>query len=252
MKDIIVIQNLQKQGFDFSNIQDVLRYEAVERTPRVFDKAPKRMTMKRATEITEFGCKQEFIMTYNDTLKDLTDGVFNLDFNGVVKYIDKEVYALLQALIKNGITFKERQANACYDLFRIICTAQVDTLTTERVYNTLQPIRPTDYYGKQILEAIKECLFSNDPIALYWGSIANFTGLYKEAFVRGRDIVVEKFKTEKEVDKFVNEQHKLAKADKDFMKSTYTSGVSKALIAIIYYLRNTEPEVLIPDSGKGW
>lgn len=252
MKDIVVIQNLQKQGFDFSNIQEVLHYETIERTPRILDKEPKRMSMKRVKDITEFGCKQEFIMVYNDTMKETNDGVFKLDLGSVTRYMDKEIYVLLQTLIRNGVTYKERQAAACYDIFRIICTADYDTMTKERVYNVLQPLRPTDYYGKQVLEAIKECLFSSNPIALYWGSIANFVGLYKEAFVRGRDIVVEKCTTEKEVDKFVNEQYKLAKADKDFMKSTYTSGVSKALIAILYYLRNTEPDVLIPDSGKGW
>ena len=51
MQDIIVIQNLQRRGVDFSNMQEMLRYEAMERKPRVLDKPPKRITLTKAKEI---------------------------------------------------------------------------------------------------------------------------------------------------------------------------------------------------------
>lgn len=253
MRDAVVINNLHQRNFDFSNVEEMLRYEAVERQPRVWDKAPKRLSLKKAKDLPVFGCRNEFIIAYQALIDETRGDLFRLDLGQTQRICDKEIYVVLQVLVKNGICYNLELSNACYDLFRIICTAPVDTLTVERVYQQLQGVKSGNYWEEQVLTAIKECLFGDNPVSLYWNSIAQFTGLYKECYEKGRDVVIEKCATEKEVDAFVRENHKLAKADKEFMKSTYTEGISKPMIAMLYYLRETNPEVLrIGDSGEGW
>lgn len=253
MKDAVVINNLHARNFDFSDVETMLQYEAVERQPRVWDKAPKRLTLKKAKDLPVFGCRNEFVIAYRSLLEETNGELFRVDFGKASKICDREVYVVLQVLVRQGICFNLDRSNACYDLFRIICTAPVDTLTIDRVYQTLQPVKPSNYWGTQIMSAIKECLFGDNPIALYWNSVAQFTGLYKDCFEKGRDVVLEKCATEKEVDTFVRDNYKLARADKDFLKSVYTEGISKPLIAMLYYLRESNPEVLdIGDAGSGW
>lgn len=252
MKDIVVIQRLQQRGFDFSNVEEMLRYEAVERQPRHLDAAPKRISLQRADNVQDFGCKQQFVMLYNQIMDETNGDVFQLDLGRLTRFVDKDVYVLLKTLIVNGVSYIEELSMACADLFILISKSEFDTITKARVYDLLQPLKSTGYYDKQILEAVKTCLFSSDPIALYWSHIANYTGLYRQALDSGCAYVVKNCATEKDVDKFVAENYKAAKADKQWFKNMYTDGVSKALIAAMYFLKEENPDVLIPDTGKGW
>ncbi|MCM1215094.1 MAG: hypothetical protein NC548_11305 [Lachnospiraceae bacterium] len=253
MKDAVVLNNLHARNFDFNNVEEMLRYEAVERKPRVLDKAPKRLTFKKAKDIPVFGCKQEFIIAYNSALSETSGELFRLDLNNVQKICDKEVYVVLQTLMRQGICYCKQLSEECYELFRIICTIPVDTLTIERVYQALSSVRPGSYWADQILSAIKACLFGDSPVLLYWTSVAQFTGLYKACFESGKDVIVSECKTEKDVDAFIRQHYKEAKADKEFMKTTYTDGISKALVAMLYYLHETNPEVLeLEGKEAGW
>lgn len=254
MRDPIVIQNLQRQGFNFDNVEELLRYEAVERKPRHLDKEPKRLTFKRAEDTPEFGCKQEFIIVYNDLKTEISGDVFTIDLNKVTRYCDREVFIVLQTLIRQGVSYNKEVASACYDLFRVICTADYETITKERVYQILQPMKPTSYYSKQIYEAVNFCLFGDNPVIMYWKDKAKFNGLYKAAYLRGCDVVSERCSTEKEVDALLRQAIKDAKADTSFMKSVYTQGVSKEMIGMLYLLKDEDDTSLLnPDSNPtGW
>ena len=253
MKDAVVINNLRSRGFDFNNIDEMLRYEAVERLPRILDKAPKRITIKKAKDVPVYGCKEEFLITYNSLLSETNGDMFRLDLNGVIKVCDKEIYVILQTLIRQGITYCEQLSNACYELFRVICTHNVDTLTVERVSQLIGQMKGTDYWAGQLLDAIRVCLFGDDPVIRYWTLIAQFSGLYRDCFEKGKDVLHEQCTTEKEVDAFVRKYYKEAKADKEFMRLTYTDGISKPLIAMLYYFKDKDEDALrVEDSGKGW
>lgn len=255
MRDPIVIQNLQRQGFNFDNVEDLLRYEAVERKPRFLDKEPKRIAVKRAEEAPEFGCKQEFILVYNEISNETNGELFTIDLNRVKRYCDREVFIVLQTLIRQGVSYNKEIATACYDMFRYICTAEFDTVTKERVYQVLQPLRPVGYYGKQIYEALNFCLFGENPVVLYWKDKAKFNGLYKAAYLKGCEVIAEKCATEKDVDSMLRIAIKEAKADTEFMKSIYTQGISKELLGMLYLLKDDEDKKLLnPDSSDsvGW
>ena len=254
MRDPVVIQNLRKQGFNFENVEELLRYEAIERKPRHLDKEPKRLTLKRADEAPEFGCKQEFIIVYNELSNDISGDVYTLNLNKVKKYCDREVFIVLQALIRHGVSYNKEIATACYDMFRIICTADSDIITKEKAYSILQPLRPSSYYGKQVYEAISFCLFGENPISLYWKEKAKYNGLYKAAYLKGCDVVSERCSTERDVDSLLRKAAKDAKADTEFMKSIYTQGISKEMLAMLYLLKDDEDKSLLnPDNtATGW
>ena len=254
MRDTVVIRNLQQRGFDFSDVSAVLRYEAVERKPRILDKEPKRVKLKRADDTPIFGCKQEFIIAYTELLKETSGEVYTLDLNKVQRFCDKEVFVVLQTLIRQGVSYNKDIATACYDLFRIIGTADFDTLTKERIYQVLSPIKPSNYWSKQLYEAVNYCLFGENPVVLYWKDIAKFNGLYKAAYIKGCDVVAERCKTEKEVATLLKDAAKEAKADKDFMSNNYTQGISKEMLGMLYLLKDDEDKTLLnPDSSNtGW
>ena len=254
MRDPIVIQALQRKGFDFDNVEELLRYEAMERKPRHLDKEPKRFVMKRAEDAPEFGCKQEFIILYNELNNDINGDVFTIDLNRVKRYCDKEVFVVLQTLIRQGVSYNKVIAEACYDMFRTLCTANYDTITKERAYEVLQPLRPSNYYGKQIYEAINYCLFGENPVVLYWKDKAKYNGLYKAAYNKGCEYVADNCSTEKEVDSVLRKAAKEAKADTNFMKSVYTQGISKEMLAMLYLLKDDPDETILnPDSSStGW
>lgn len=252
MRDTVVIKNLQERGFDFTNVEQMLIYESVERTPRFLDREPKRLSIKKVKDLPVFGCKQEFIIMYQQIMSETSGDVFTVDLNKVKRYCDKEVYVVLQALIRSSISYNQSIAENCYELFRVIVMQDVETLTIARVYEQLASIKSTDYWSGQLLSAIRFCLFGESPVALYWGNIAQFTGLYKECFERGRELIVSICKNEKEVDAFVRTNYKEARADKEFMKNTYTDGISKPMIAMLYVLSKDNPEVLKLEGGDGW
>lgn len=250
MQDIIVIENLRKRNFDFRNIEEALRYEAMERLPRTLDKAPKKLSLKKASDTPVYGCKQEFIMAYNDLLREATTELFSLDFRGNLKYCDKEVFVMLQTLITQSLTKTKERAEACFELFRVISTAPFDTLTKERVYQTLDSYTSNDYYTSQILEAIHTCVFNTDVVILHYNKIIEFCGFYKKAYELGRDIVKRNCKDEKDVERYLRMFYNEAKANKEFMNSIYKQGVNKWLIAVIYLLKDEYPEVLEPSTSN--
>ena len=250
MQDIVVIQSLQERGFDFRNVTEALRYEAPEHLPRILDKPPKRISLRKAKDVPVYGCKQEFIMAYNDLLREVSSDVFSLDFKGNLKYCDKEVFVALQTLITQSLCKTKERAEACFELFRIISTAPFDTLTLERIYTTLSSYTTTSYYAGQLLEALHVCLFNTDSVILYYNQLIEYSGFYKTAFDLGRDAVKRNCKTEKDVERYLRMFYNEAKADKDFMKHIYKPGANKWLIAVIYLLKDEHPEVLEPNNSN--
>lgn len=250
MQDIVVIESLRKRNFDFRNIEEALRYEAPEHMPRVLDKAPKKISIKKSTETPVYGCKAEFIMAYNDLLRDCNSEVYYLDFRGNKKYCDKQIFVLLQALITQSLTKSKEKAEAGFELFRLISTAPHDTLTVERVYTTLSSYVAKDYYAQQLLEAINACVFNTDSAVLHYIKLVEFSGFYKRAFELGKEIIKRNCKTEKDVERYLKMFYNEAKADKEFMKNIYKPGANKWLIATVYLLRDEYPEVLEPNQSN--
>lgn len=250
MQDIVVIQNLQRRGADFSNMQEMLRYEAMERKPRVLDKPPKRITLTKAKEVVVFGYKEELIATYQNLLETCTGPVYGIDIKGVSRYCDKEVFALLQSLIYLGMTNTQLRADACFEVFRTIVMCQCDTLTTERIYRAIKEIKSDNYYVNETVAAINLCLYNNTSIEMYWKSLIDFKEFYGKAQELGGPYLTERCETEKDVRKLLSDAYKSAKEDKDFMNNIYKGGVNKWMIGMLYLLKDEHPEVLQPSSSN--
>lgn len=251
MRDIVVIESLRKRGIGLNNMQEVLKYESVERKPRVLDKPPKRLVLTKAVDVKAYGCRAEFIMCYEDKKSSCKRETASLDLKGVVRYCDVDVYLVLQTLIEQGFCKIEERATACFDLFRTIMTTPGETLTVGRVYDALKEYTPTSYYAGELVKAIHVCIFNEKAPALYWMDLCEYTGFYRNAIELGKAVIRDNCETEKDVEKFLRPLYKQAKSDEEFISKIYTAGANKWLIPMIYYLKDTHPEVLESNTTGG-
>lgn len=251
MKDIVVIQSLQKRGANLSNLQEVLAYEAVERKPRHLDKAPSKITFTKVSDIQEYGCCSEFIICFNELKDNLKEDLCYVDMKGVKRLCDPDVFLTLQTLIQQSITCTEERASACFDLFRIIMMLPVEVLTAKAVYEKLASYKASNYYAKELLTAISICLFGNSVHVAYFANLCEYSGFYLKAIELGKEVISKECSNEKEVDAFLKVNYALAKEDKDFMQQIYKPGANKYLIAMIYYLKDKHPEVMNTGNTEG-
>lgn len=251
MKDIVVVQSLRKRGIGLSDMQEVLEYEAIERKPRVLDKAPKRLNLTKASDIEVYGCCAEFIMCFKDKKANINLEQATLDLRGVKRYCDTDVYFTLLSLIEQGFCYTADRAAACFDVFKVIMTTPGDTLTTKRVYDALTNYQPMNYYAEELVKAINVCLFNEKAPVLYWLNLCEFSGFYPKAIELGKNVIRDNCETEKDVEKFLRPFYKQAKDDKEFMDNLYKPGANKWLIPMLYFLREQHPEVLEPNSKGG-
>ena len=250
MQDIVVIENLRKQGITYNDYDRLLIYEGIERKPRVLDKAPKRLSLQKAQDIKVYGCCSELIMTYNDLKGNIKLEQAVVDLKGVKRFCDVEVYIMLQALILHGITYTAERASACFDVFRVIATAPGDTITVNRVYDALSSYQPTSYQAGEIVKAIYVCLFDEKAPVLYWVSLCEFNGFYPNAIELGKKLIRDNCDTERDVEKFLRPIYKEAKEDTAFMDKLYKPATNKWLIPVLYKLYVEHPEVM-ETGGKG-
>lgn len=244
MIEPIVYKKLMDMGFDMDKDRALfLRAEAVGNQPRILDKAPARLTFKRSEETPIFGCKQEFILNYNDLIGASTGEVFTLDFGSAKRLIDKEVFYVLQTLIRSSISGIKERAEAAFTFFRLISTAPGDTITVQRCSETVVNAQVTGYYEKELQAAITFCLSGGNPATLYWVSICEFSGLYEDVHKEGLPVIDALCKDEKDVNKFVKDYYAKFRKDTNFKNKTYSKNVSKAILAMVYYLAIKNGEV---------
>lgn len=249
MKDIIVIQSLQKRGVGLGDVQEVLRYEAMERKARVLDKAPKRLNLTKSSDIQCYGCCSEFVMCYNDIRDSNKLEQATVNMRGISRFCDVEIYYVLQALIQQGFCKIEDRAAACFDLFRVIITTPGETLTTARVYESLQKYKPLNYYAEELVKGIGIAVYNEKAHVFYWVSLCEYTGFYAKAIEVGKQVIRDNCETEKEVEQFLRPYYKKAKEDEEFMSKVFKQGANKWLIPMLYYLKDTHPEVLEPNTS---
>lgn len=250
MKDIVVIEQLRKRGCGLKDLQDTLHYEAIERLPRILDKAPKRLTIVKAKDIESYGCCSSFVIQYQQ-LKDGTNlEIATLDMKGAKRYCDTEVFLVLQTLIRLSMTKSKDLAGACLEMFKTIILIPGETLTKARVYDTLSTYSTTDYYTLELIKGIRITLFNEEAPVLYWISSCELTGFYVKAVELGRKVIKDNCTNEKEVRKFLQPLYKQAKEDKEFMKNIYINGANKWLVPMLYYLKDSNPEALDPGNNK--
>lgn len=244
MKDIIVAQSLRKRGVGLNDMDEILRYEAIERMPRILDKPPKRLNFNKAKDIEVYGCCSELTMCYKELKEACTYEQCKLDLKGKTRYCDVDVFLILQALINQSICNSKERAEACMDVFKVIMLTPGDVLTTARVYETLKNYQPYNYYAGELVKGIHICLFNEKAPVLYWVSLCDFTGYYKEAIELGREVIRQNCETEKDVEKFLRPLYREAKADEEFMSKIYKPGANKWLIPMLYQLSKNNPDIL--------
>lgn len=244
MKDVIVANSLRARGFDGSNMEELLQYEAIERMARVLDKPPKKLSFTKSSNTSVYGCCAEFILCYNNIKSGIKLEQAVLDLPNSRRYCDIEVFIALQALIQQGFTMIADRAVACFEVFKVIAMTKGDVLTVQRVGASLTAYVPKNYYEGELIKALQVCILNEKSSVVYWVGMCEYIGYYSRAIELGKDVIRSKCSTEKEVAEFLCPLYKEAKQDKEFMESLYKPAVNKWLIPMIYYLHKDYPEVL--------
>lgn len=251
MRDPIVIQQLREKGVE---LDDMLRqrYEAIEHTPRVLDKPPGKLKIMRVKEPVEYGIAAQFRDLYQQSYGTVDTEMFYMDIGGVRKVIlDEKVYYTLKALIIQNMSMSEEVAVACGTLFRDISTyngENRDMITEQAMYEVLRDRKPESYAEGVLIKTINELCFSVSSTVLAWRDMSNSCGYYQYAIRKGEDYIVEQDMDDKTLKAFIRDNYKLAKADKEFMQKLVKDIPSKAVIAMIYFMR--EDEKMFEESSE--
>lgn len=252
MKDVVVAEQLRRRGFNPSNQMDeLLRYEAIEREPRYLDKQPKRLSFTKASDITPYGCCAEFIFCFTSLKQNMSLEQGVIDLPQGRRFCDVEVFIALQALIQQCVTCVMDRSTACFELFRKIVMSPGDVITVQRVGNVLEDYEPSNYYEGELLKALQVCLFNEKQSVIHWIDLCEYSGFYDEAFSLGKDVIRNNCEDDKDVEKFLRPYMKAAREDKEFMKGLYKPAANKWLVPMLYYLKDTHPEVLEPCAKGG-
>lgn len=248
MQDVVVAQSLRNRGYGMQNIEDILVYEAIERKPRVLDKAPKRLSLLRCRELPVYSTYTNFIMTYKELQQSMSIEIGNLNIKGIQRQCDPEVFIALQSLIQEGITCSEDKAKSAFDLFRVIAMTPAEYISCGELKKTLDKYYPQNYQAGELYKAIRTCVYGETEVEVYWFEMTGFSRSYPKALELGRTVVKQECETTKDVDKLISSYYSEAKQDQEFFdrysKEFKKLGVSKALIGMLYHLHKEHPEAL--------
>lgn len=251
MRDPIVLQALREKGVE---LDDMLRqrYEAMEHKPRILDSPPGKIKLARVKDPAEYGIAVQFKELYNQAYGTVDSEIFYIDVGGVKKIVlDANVYYALRALIIQNMALSEQLAFACGNLFKAIALhagENTEVVTEQNMYDVLKSYKAETYAETVLVRAVQETCFSQNSTVMLWRSLAASDGYYMYAIHKGEEYVESSLKSDKDLKEFIRVNYKAAKADKDFMKRLIKDVPSKALIAMIYFLR--EDEKMFTESNE--
>ena len=240
MRDAVVLHQLQSKGIKLSD-KEMLRYEAIERKTRVLDSAPPRIKLQRVKDIIPQGLAAQITNVYNESADTIDTDIFYVDIGGQRQIqVDPKVFFILRSLVINNVSTSEEVSVACSTLFKDIVLCGEDVVTEGRLYDIVVKYKADSDAMKIILSTICEICFSKNSTIMLWKNLAQSDGYYQYAIQRGTEHVKSTNMTESELRKFIRENGKLAREDKEFQKKLAKGIPTKALIAMIYYFKEDE------------
>jgi len=251
MRDPIVLQQIRDKGIV---LDDALRqrYEALERSPRILDKPPGKLKIARVKDPVEYGIAAQFKELYNQYYGTVDAEMFYMDVGGVHQVIlDEKVYYTLRALAVQNMSYSDELSFACGSLFTAISTyngENRDVITEQNMYEILKARNPETYAENTLIQTINELCFSVSSTVLAWRDMSKSYGYYQYAIHKGEDYIVQNNMSDKDLKTFIKENYKAAKADKDFMKRLVKDIPSKAVVAMIYFMK--EDEKMFEDTSE--
>lgn len=243
MRDPVVLQQLRDKGVELDDMMRQ-RYEAIERSPRVLDKPPGKLKIARVKDPVEYGIAAQFKELYNQSFGTVDTEMFYLDICGARRIIlDERVYYALKALVIQNMSLSEQVSCACSNLFKGIAMhagEHTEVVTEQNMYTVLKNWKAETYAEKVLVQAINETCFSTSSTVLAWREMSASDGYYQYAIHKGEQYITEQNMSDKELKEFIRDNYKAAKADKDFMKHLMKDVPTKAVIAMIYFMRKDE------------
>lgn len=249
MQDAVVLESLHKKGITLDE-NNIVLYESIERKPRVLDKMPSPVAIHKAENIQAYGCANEFVIDYRERKKLFDLPIAWLDVNGVRRSCDVEVFIVLQSLIYQGITYNKDRADACFNMFKLIFMIQEEHVSIGVLNKVLANYKTESYYEQELKKGIRLAVFGGANPEYYWLSLIETNGMYATAMKLGSEVIQENCKEISDVKKFLNPLYREAKEDKEFMSRIYKPAANKWLIAMLWYLKDKNPEALEPGKSS--
>lgn len=246
MIDNVVLQRLREEfGDDYESNPLYEKAKLISMAPPVMTKPVKTLSLRKLNMEQGYGCASEFIAAYRNKWQ--TIGTENTYVNILGKKFacGPEVYCALSTLAWQSMHVNFERSQACAAIFqRVFMTVRDGGITVQTVYKSLHDYKPKDYYERELLKAIRVCLFNENETVLYWVSMCDTLGFYKKALELGSEFIRKEGFDNKSLNKWCKEVYTEAKADKAFMKQLFTPAANKWLIPMLYKLRDEFPEVM--------
>lgn len=189
--------------------------------PEHLNQPPAKVGLKKAKEITKFGCQSEFIIAYSECVRTAnTSAVPRLDVPGASRIMDLSVYNVLLTLIKSSVCKNPDRARAYFNIFLYIAQINCDTLTENRLFEALAQYAPMGVYENEIVKAIYRCVFGVNEIGVEWLDMAEFFNPYPDTMHKALDLIEKNCSDIKELKTYIKKIAEEMKADKQFKKAT--------------------------------
>lgn len=252
--DNVVLERIKAEKGYIDPSSDLYKMaERVSSSVKVLTKPVTPMKLKDVSSEVQLGCCAEFISMYNKMLETApehcTINVMGKEFNCC-----KEAYNVLKVLGVGSIHSCLDRVNASAAIFQyIFMTVKSGDITLPRLHGLVQDYKPNGYYEKEIMKAMKVCLFNENQTVFYWLSLVEGFNFYKEAIDAGCAYISDNSLDNKSLKTLLSAKYSEAKADKDFMKDIYKPAANKWLIGMLYILKDIDPSLQLPtphgDSG---
>lgn len=246
MSDFVVLQQIKDREAKGEVVE--FRTKTMLNTiclqPRILDKPPKRISLKKLDNPNRYGCREIFIATYSHMMESFDFEQYSIEIQGVIKFCDKEVFVILSTLYQMGITNIQDRSIACGDVFRWILSRPCEVLSKSIIESEISKYDPINYWASEIINGVKICVFNMPSHVLLWETLCDYKGFYKKAIELGKEVIERECHNDNEVEEFLKPLRIEAKKDEDFKSKINKKGANKYLLPMLYYLKDSNPEVL--------
>lgn len=251
MKDFVVMQSLEdlRRSGNVLPLEQILILDSMENKPRILDKAPKKLSFQKSTSSVKYGCREEFVTAYNYLSSNYNFEQYTIEFDNHVKFCDKEIFVTLHSLYMISNCNIQDKSIACADLFKWILTRPCDVYTTGKLKEELPKYTPINYWAGELMNGIKSCVYNVPSYVLLWETLCDFHGYYKEAIELGKGVIEQKCHSDDDVEQFLKPLRVEARNDEEFKSKLVKKGTNKYLTPMLYYLKDSHPEVLEATGG---
>lgn len=251
--DPILVRNLRRMNFDFSNQMEYMKITATESLTRVLDKPPKPIDLKIHLTGSTFSITDTIARYCEEILSSTGAADYCIELPNATRRLSASAYAVLKSLLFLCTHYDEALAKAASEMFISIASGGAGDIDDQSLYETIDSIKLSDYYKTSLVNGIKQAVFRDSDIVMHWRSVSACGGWYIHAIKAGEDYIKRNPElTVKALDKELSEAYKEAYKDKKWMSLLVRKVPTKPLIGMMWKLYKESPEVMVPSPASAF